>query len=53
VLESEHRADQASMVTMSRRGKHVTATRSGHHVPIDEPELVVRTIRDVLAEVRK
>lgn len=34
---------------MSRRGRLVVATRSGHHVQLTEPELVVRVIQDVLA----
>ena len=29
------------------------ATRSGHHIQLDEPELVIKSIREVLAAVRK
>jgi pimeloyl-ACP methyl ester carboxylesterase len=50
-LEQEHRRDQASMAAMSRRGRQVIALLSGHHVHIDEPELVVRTIKELLADV--
>jgi hypothetical protein len=33
--------------------KLIVATRSGHHVQLDEPELVVKAIRDALAAARK
>jgi pimeloyl-ACP methyl ester carboxylesterase len=46
--EDEHRTDQAALVALSRGGKHVIAKRSGHHIPLDEPELVVAAIRDVV-----
>jgi hypothetical protein len=39
---------QAALVTLSRIGKQVVAKRSGHHIPLDEPDLVVAAIRDVL-----
>jgi len=51
--EEEHKRDQASLVSLSRRGKQVVALRSGHHIPLDEPDLVVAAIRDVLAASRK
>jgi pimeloyl-ACP methyl ester carboxylesterase len=51
--EEEHKADQADLVTLSRIGKQVIALRSGHHIPLDEPDLVVTAIRDVLAAMRK
>jgi hypothetical protein len=41
------------MAAMSRNGKLIIATRSGHHVQIDEPELVIKAIRDTLAGTRK
>ena len=52
-LEEEHRRDHAAIAAMSRNGKLVVASRSGHHVQLDEPELVIKSIRDVLAAVRK
>jgi pimeloyl-ACP methyl ester carboxylesterase len=51
--EEDHKRDQASLVGLSRVGKQVIAQRSGHHVPLDEPELVIRTIREVLAAARR
>ena len=47
--EEEHRRDQAALVALSRTGKQVAAKRSGHHIPLDEPDLVVAAIREVLA----
>ncbi|MCA1604494.1 MAG: hypothetical protein LC775_03210 [Acidobacteria bacterium] len=35
-------------MALSRIGKQVEATRSGHHIQFDEPDLVVATIREVL-----
>jgi len=52
-LEEEHRRDHAAIATMSRNGKLVIASRSGHHIQLDEPELVVNAIREVLATVPK
>jgi pimeloyl-ACP methyl ester carboxylesterase len=51
--EEEHRRDHAAIAAMSRNGKLVIAAHSGHHVQLDEPELVIKSIRDVLAAVRK
>lgn len=51
--EEEHNRDQAELVALSRTGKQVLAKRSGHHIPLDEPDLVVTAIRDVLAAARR
>jgi pimeloyl-ACP methyl ester carboxylesterase len=45
---AEHRQEHADLALMSRKGKLVVATRSGHHVQLDEPELVVKAIREVV-----
>ncbi|HKQ72272.1 MAG TPA: alpha/beta hydrolase [Blastocatellia bacterium] len=52
-LEAEHRQAHTASATMSRNGKLIIAARSGHHVQLDEPELVIQAIRDVLASARK
>jgi hypothetical protein len=52
-FEAEHRRDHAAMAAMSRNGKLIIAEHSGHHVQIDEPELVIKAIRDTLAGTRK
>ncbi len=41
-----------TLATLSPRGRHLIATRSGHWVQLDEPGLVVTTIHDVLSEIR-
>ena len=49
----EHRRDHAAMAALSRGGRLVVAERSGHHVQLEEPELVISAIREVLAAVRR
>jgi pimeloyl-ACP methyl ester carboxylesterase len=51
--EEEHNRDQAALVALSRIGKQVVAKRSGHHIPLDEPDLVVAAIVDVIAAARR
>ena len=51
--EEEHNRDQAGLVALSRLGKQVVAERSGHHIPLDEPDLVVAAIRDLIAAARR
>jgi pimeloyl-ACP methyl ester carboxylesterase len=48
----ETMARQRQLVALSPRGRHVVATRSGHWIPFDEPELVVALIREVVETVR-
>jgi pimeloyl-ACP methyl ester carboxylesterase len=52
-LEAEHRRDHAAVARLSRAGRLVVAERSGHHVQLDQPELVVAAIREVLAAAPK
>jgi pimeloyl-ACP methyl ester carboxylesterase len=51
-LEDEHQRDQQTLVALSRRGEQVIASRSGHHVSLDEPELVVNVLQKLLRSVR-
>lgn len=51
--EVEHRQDHAAQAALSRRGQLLIAERSGHHVPLDDPALVSRTIRHVLDATRR
>lgn len=41
---------QDALARLSTRGRHVVAARSGHWVPLDEPQIVIDAIRDVLAQ---
>lgn len=51
-FDEEHRRDQTTMAAMSRNGKLIIAARNGHHAQLDEPELVIKSIREVLAAAR-
>ena len=52
-LEREHRQDHATIAALSQRGKQIIAERSGHHVQLDEPQLVVSAVREIVTAVRK
>jgi pimeloyl-ACP methyl ester carboxylesterase len=52
-VEQQHREDLAAIAARSRRGRIVIAASSGHHVQLEEPDVVVRAIRDVTSLVRK
>ena len=52
-FEQEHNEDQAAMALLARNGKQVVAEHSGHHIQVDEPSLVIKTIRDVLLAMKK
>jgi hypothetical protein len=45
--EAEHRKDHTAWAAMSTNGKLVIAQQSAHHVPLDQPELVVTTIAEL------
>jgi len=50
--EAEHRQGHEAIAALSRQGKLIVATHSGHHVQLDEPELVIATVQQVLAAIR-
>ena len=49
-LDKERLAAQAAMTQLSRSSRQVIAKNSGHHIHLEEPELVVQAIRDVLTQ---
>jgi hypothetical protein len=49
----EHRKEHAAVAKLSRKGKLIIAEQSGHHVQLDEPEIVIKAIREVVAASRK
>ena len=51
-LEAEHRRDLMVIAASSRNSKLVIAEHSGHHVQIDEPQLVIQSIREVLSAAK-
>ena len=42
-----------TLARRSTRGRHVVATNSGHWVPLDEPSVVIDSIRDVVVRCRE
>jgi pimeloyl-ACP methyl ester carboxylesterase len=47
-VEADRQAQQAGLANLSRNGRQVITTKSGHHIQLQEPDLVVRAIRAVL-----
>jgi pimeloyl-ACP methyl ester carboxylesterase len=45
-------AADAALAHASSNGRHIIAPHGGHWVHLDHPELVIQTIRDVIAEAR-
>ena len=43
-------AAHEALARSSSRGRHIVATRSGHWVPFDEPELIVDAIRSIVEQ---
>jgi len=52
-IEDDRIKGQAAMVNLSTNGKQIIAVGSGHHIQIEAPDLVITSIRDVLAATRK
>jgi pimeloyl-ACP methyl ester carboxylesterase len=52
-LEESLRADHAVIAAQSRRGRHVVAERSGHHVQLEVPELLIRLVGDILGAIKR
>lgn len=48
-----HMTNQRSLSVMSPQGRQIVAEKAGHFVQIEEPELVVRTIAEVVAQSRE
>ena len=47
-LEDDRRTSQTAMARLSRRGRQVISSGSGHHIQIEDPELVIQSVREVL-----
>lgn len=48
--EEDRRRDFAAVAAMSTNGKMIVAERSGHHIHLEQPDLVIATIRGVLRQ---
>jgi pimeloyl-ACP methyl ester carboxylesterase len=46
----DHRLrQQDALAQLSRRGRHIVASQSGHWIPLDQPQVVIDAIEEVLA----
>jgi hypothetical protein len=45
-------ARHAALAAMSTRGRHVTASSSGHWIALDEPQLVIDAVLEMVDSVR-
>ena len=53
VFEKERRTDHAAIVRCRVTADSSLRTKSGHHVQLDEPDLVVTSIQELIAAIRK
>ena len=52
--EQDRQRLTADLAALSRNGRQITASAdTGHHIHIDEPQLVIRAIRDVVSAVAR
>ena len=51
-LVEEKRKQKAELATLSKNSKVIVADKSGHHIQIDEPDLVVGAIRQAVEAAR-
>jgi pimeloyl-ACP methyl ester carboxylesterase len=50
---SETIAAHRKLARLSLQGRHLVAARSGHWIQFDEPELIVKTIREIVDHTRR
>ena len=50
--DAQRLEDQLQTTALSRAGRHVVARRSGHWIPLEEPDLIVDAVRDVVSSLR-
>jgi pimeloyl-ACP methyl ester carboxylesterase len=43
---------QGELAVLSTDSRHITASRAGHYIHLDEPELVAEAIRDLVSRCR-
>lgn len=44
---------QEALARLSTRGRHITASNSGHWIPLDQPAIVIEAIEKLLEELRE
>lgn len=52
-LTEEKRKQKTELANLSRNSKVIITDKSGHHIQLEEPDLVVSAIRQVIDSVRK
>jgi pimeloyl-ACP methyl ester carboxylesterase len=52
-LDEDRKRLQADLLDLSRNSKQITAKISGHHIQLDDPELVIEAIRQVVDSAQK
>ncbi len=50
--DAARQLEQEALVRLSSCGRHLVASKSGHWIQLDQPELVVRAIREVVDAAR-
>lgn len=43
---------QDRLAALSTRGRHIMASNSGHWIPLDQPDAVIDTVKEVLAAIK-
>ena len=43
---------QDRLTALSTRGRHIMASNSGHWIPLDQPDAVIDTVKEVLAAIK-
>jgi pimeloyl-ACP methyl ester carboxylesterase len=51
-LLEDHDKMQLDLLTLSSNSKHIIARKSGHHIQLDEPKLVINAIKQVVKAAR-
>jgi pimeloyl-ACP methyl ester carboxylesterase len=51
--EADRKADFARIAAASRRGRLLVAGKSGHHIQLQQPDLVISTIREMLGQANR
>jgi hypothetical protein len=52
-LNDDRKRMQLDLLNLSRNSKQIIATTSGHHIQLDDPKLVIDSIRQVVEAVRR
>jgi pimeloyl-ACP methyl ester carboxylesterase len=46
-------AEQSELTALSSEAKQVIAEQSGHHIQLDQPDLVIDAVREIVNTIRK